>query len=294
MTEPIATVFGGTGFLGRRVAARLSESGWRTRIAARRTERVGPPFEAVEADIRDEAAVTRAVEGAGAVVNAVGLYVERGDETFEAVHVAGARRLARACVEGGISRLVLISGIGADPRSDSAYVRARAGGEAAVREVLPAATILRPSVLFGPGDTFFNTFARIARTSPVFPLFGDGRTRVQPVYVEDVAEAVLRALTDPAAPGRTYELGGPKAYAYRDLIELVMARVGRRRTLLPLPFPLWSALAALAGLLPNPPLTRDQIALVRRDNLADPALPGLAVLGIEPTPVEAVLPGYLG
>lgn len=294
MTETTATLFGGTGFLGSRVADRLAAEGWRTRVAARRPSGLPAPLEAVEADVRDEASVSRAVQGSGAVINAVGLYVERGAETFEAVHVVGARRVAAACAEAGVGRLVHVSGIGVDPSSESAYVRARAAGEAAVREAFPAATILRPSVLFGPGDGFLNTFAGIARTSPVVPLFGDGGTRVQPVFVEDVAQAATRCLTDPAAPGRVYELGGPKAYAYRELIGLVMERIGRRRLLLPLPYPAWSALAMLAGLLPSPPLTRDQIALVRRDNLADPALPGLADLGIEPTPVEAVLADCIG
>ncbi len=294
MTEATATLFGGTGFLGRRVALRLVEAGWRTRVAVRRPDGISALSEPHEADVRDEASVARAVEGSGAVINAVGLYLERGAETFEAVHVEGARRVARACDRAGVERLVHLSGIGADPSSESAYVRARAAGEAAVREAFPAATILRPSVLFGPGDGFFNTFAEITRVSPVFPLFGNGRTRVQPVFVDDVAQAAVRCLTDPAAKGGVYELGGPKAYTYRELIGLVLERTGRRRMLLPLPFAAWSALAALAGLLPSPPLTRDQIALVRHDNLPDPALPGLSDLGIEPTPVEAVLPDYLG
>ena len=292
MTGAIATVFGGTGFLGGRIALRLAGEGWRPRIAVRHPDRAGP--EGVQADVLKEASVIRAVEDAGAVVNAVGLYVERGAETFEAVHVEGARRVARACARAGVARLVHISGIGADPASRSPYVRARAAGEDAVRDAFPAAAILRPSVLFGPGDAFFTSLADIARTSPIFPLFGRGLTRLQPVFVDDVARAVARCLVDPASAGRVYELGGPTAYAYRDLIELVLDRIGRRRLLLPLPFPVWSALAVFAGMLPNPPITRDQIALVRRDNVADPDLPGFADLGIAPAPVEAVLPTYLG
>ena len=246
----------------------------------------------VAADVRDEAAVTAAVEGAEAVVNAVGLYVERGGDTFQAVHVEGAGRVARQAARVR-ARLVHLSGIGADASSRSRYVRARAQGEAAVREAYPKATILRPSVLFGPGDAFFNTFARMARAAPVLPLFGAGDTRLQPVFVDDVAEAVARALGGHDAAGRIYELGGPKTYSYRELLQLVLDREGKRRPFLPLPFAAWHAMATAASLLPGPPLTRDQVFLMEQDNLVAPDALGFADLGIAPTPVEEVLPGYL-
>jgi NADH dehydrogenase len=291
-----ATVFGGTGFLGRAVVKRLKAEGAGVRVAARHPEAGAWPagVEAVEADLRDTDSVAGALADADWVVNAVGLYQESRGETFQAVHVEGARAVAAAAARGTAQALVHISGIGADLASESSYVRARAAGETAVREAFPEATILRPSVLFGPEDSFFNSLARIARLLPVFPLFGDGRTRLQPVYVEDVAAAVARALSLPDAGGRTYELGGKHSYSYRALIELVLRQTGIKRPLLPLPFAVWEAQASLLGLLPRAPITRDQIALMRNDNVADPALPGFAELGLEPAAVEQILPTYLG
>ncbi len=300
MTPMIATVFGGTGFLGRHIAARLSHDGATVRLAVRNPEQAGRPptpgpgeILPLRADVRDEAAVVAAVSGAGAVINAVGLYLEQGGATFQAVHVEGAERIARAAAAAGVPRLVHISGIGAEARSPSAYVRARAAGETAVRAAFEGATILRPSVLFGPGDAFFNTLAGLARASPVLPLFGRGDTRLQPVYVGDVAEAAARALTDATAPGRTFELGGPKTYSYRELLTLTLAQIDRRRLLLPLPFPLWHGLARVAVLLPSPPLTRDQVILMEQNNVVSPGAHGFAALGIEPTAAEAVLPSYV-
>lgn len=287
------TVFGGTGFLGRHVVAALVERDMHARIASR-NQTDDPSTDWVDADIRDTAAVARALDGAVGAINAVGLYVERGDATFRAVHVEGARRVAEQAAAAGVEGLVHISGIGADIASDSAYVRARAEGEAAARAAFPTATILRPSVLFGPGDDFLNTLMRLARALPVLALFGDGGTRLQPAFVEDVARAAAIAVDDPAAAGRTYELGGPTVYRYRDLLDLVARHVGRRRWLLPMPFVVWEAMARAAAVLPNPPLTRDQIALIRRDNIAAPDLPGFADLGITPTAIETVLPGYPG
>ncbi len=293
--EKRATVFGGTGFLGRAVVARLIAEGARVRVAARHPDNSAQPagVEAVAADLRDADSVARAVADADWVVNAVGLYLESRGETFQAIHVEGARTVAAAAC-GTAQALVHISGIGADLASESSYVRARAAGEIAVREAFPEATILRPSVLFGPEDAFFNSLARIARLLPAFPLFGDGHTLLQPVYVEDVAAAVARSLSLPEARGRVYELGGKQSYSYRALIELLLRQIGIRRPLLPLPFAVWQAQASLLGLLPRPPITRDQIALMRKDNVADPELPGFAELGLEPAAVEEILPGYLG
>jgi uncharacterized protein YbjT (DUF2867 family) len=293
------TVFGGTGFLGRSVVAHLAAAGAEVRIAVRHPEAgIAPAGVAgaarVAADVRDAGSVARAVADADWVVNAVALYRESRGETFQAVHVEGARTVAAAAARGAAEALVHISGIGADLASESSYVRARAAGEIAVLEAFSQATILRPSVLFGPGDSFFASLAPIARLLPVFPLFGDGRTRLQPVYVADVAAAVLRALSRPEARGRIYELGGRHSYSYRELIALVMRQIGIRRPLVPLPFAVWEAQALLLSPLPSPPLTRDQIALMRKDNVADPALPGFAELGLAPAAVEEILPGYLG
>ncbi len=290
------TVFGGTGFLGRAVVARLIAEGARVRVAARHPDNSSQPagVEAVATDLRDADSVARAVADADWVVNAVGLYQESRGETFQAIHVEGASTVAAAANRGTAQALVHISGIGADLASESSYVRARATGEIAVREAFPEATILRPSLLFGPEDSFFNSLARIARLLPVFPLFGDGRTRLQPVYVEDVAAAVARSLSLPEAHGRVYELGGKQSYSYRALIELLLRQTGIRRPLLPLPFAVWEAQARLLSLFPRAPITRDQIALMRKDNVVDPELPGFAELGLEPAAVEEILPGYIG
>ena len=286
------TVFGGSGFLGREIVERLLAEGVTVRVAVRHPGRAASGGQPVYADLRDETSVALAVEGSEAVVNAVGLYVEKGAETFEAVHELGALNLAHQAAAQGVDRLVHVSGIGADLRSESRYVRARAKGELLVADVFPRATILRPGVLFGPEDSFLNALAGIASRTPLLPLFGRGQTRLQPVYVGDVAEAVRRALTQPEAAGKTYELGGPEVYSYRALVELVLARSGRRRLLLPLPFPVWQALAVLASILPAPPLTRAQVTLMKQDNLVAEGALSLADLGIEATALEDVLSDY--
>ena len=296
-TQPrCVTVFGGTGFLGREIVSRLAADGIAVRLAVRHPDKAaadhGGEVRAVYADVRDEASVASAVEGVDAAVNAVGLYVEKGAETFEAVHEQGACTVADRVAAAGIDRLVHLSGIGVDPGSDSAYIRARAKAEELVRDAFPRATILRPSVLFGPDDAFINALAQIAYRTPVLPLFGRGDTRMQPVFVGDVAEAALNALRHPDAPGRTYELGGPRVYSYRALIDLVLSRMNRRRVLAPVPFPAWHLLAAAASLLPSPPLTRAQVSLMRRDNVvADSAL-SLKDLGIEARALEDTLAAY--
>ena len=294
------TVFGGSGFLGRAIVARLLAEGTTVRLAARHPEEAaigrepdrGGDLQPVYADLRDETSVALALEGAEAVVNAVGLYVEKGAETFEAIHERGAQTVAQQAATLGVHRLVHISGIGADLQSESRYVRARAKGELLVMDAFARATVLRPSVLFGPEDSFLNTLADITSRTPVLPLFGRGHTRLQPVYVDDVAEAVLRALEHPEAPGKTYELGGAGIYSYRALVELVLERTRRRRLLLPVPFGLWQVLAILASILPAPPLTRAQVALMRQDNLVAEGALSLDDLGIEATKLDAVLPDY--
>ncbi len=297
--DKTATVFGGTGFLGRAIVARLSQDGWRVRVAARRPEAFEAPegtdgeIEPIYADVRDETSVGLAVADVQGVVNAVGLYAEQGAETFNAVHVLGALDVARQARRAG-ARLVHISGIGVDPHSPSAYVRARAEGDLQVGQEYGDATVLRPSVLFGPGDAFFTSLAAATRSAPVMPLFGAGGTRLQPVYVGDVAHAVAAALDDPQTAGVTYDLGGAAVYTYRELIELVLARTARKRWLLPVPFAIWEGVARVASALPNPPVTRDMIALMGDDNVVPDNARGFAELGIEPARVEDILPTYIG
>ena len=292
------TVFGGSGFLGRQIVKRLADDGADVRVAVRRPERASFLTKArragqiapVHADVWDEASVTPVVDGSEAVINTVGHYVERGKATFEAIHGQGALHVARASAMAGVRRLVHISGLGADPTSDSPYVRARGIGEGLVKEAFPGATILRPSIIFGPEDTFLNRLAALARVMPVLPLFGGGKTKLQPVYVGDVAEAVARALATPAAEGKVYELGGPRVYTYKALVQLVLTQIGRKRLLMPFPYFAWEVLAGL----PNRPVSRDQVKLMKKDNVVSAQALNLLSLGIEPTPVEAILPTYLG
>ena len=296
-----AVVFGGSGFLGRRIVEWLAAEGIETRVAVRHPEAVVTPegpasvgeIHAVYADVRDESSVALAIEGCDAVVNAVGLYVEQGSETFEAVHEPGAMNVAHRATARGIARLTHISGIGADLESESSYVRARAKGDLMVKDACPSATILCPSVIFSPDDTFVNTLAEIAKRSPVLPLFGSGATKLQPVYIGDVAAAVVKAIHDPNARGKTYELGGPRRYSYRALIELVLRQAGRRRLLLPVPFPIWDLLVSLASVLPHPPLTRAQVTLMKSDNVVGKGQLSLADLGVEAKPLEDVLTQYV-
>jgi uncharacterized protein YbjT (DUF2867 family) len=291
------TVFGGSGFLGRRIARRLADDGVDVRVAVRhpaRASSLGELSTAVYADVWDEATVGPAVDGSDAVVNTVGHYVERGRATFEAIHGQGARHVARASAMAGVRRLVHVSGIGADPGSESPYVRARAIGERLVKEAFPGATILRPSVMFGPEDAFFNQLAALARVMPVLPLFGTGDVRLQPVYVGDVANAVARALATEAAKGKIYELGGPRAYTYKALLQLVLHELGRKRLLMPVPYFAWELLAASMGPLPNRPISRDQVVLMKRDNVVGPKALSFADLGLAPSAVEEILPSYLG
>ncbi|MGF1592744.1 MAG: complex I NDUFA9 subunit family protein [Kiloniellaceae bacterium] len=289
------TVFGGTGFLGRRIVERLLDAGCRVRIAARRPQRWADTggrsarVEGFAANLRDAGAVAAAMAGTDAVVNAVSLYWEHGGATFRSIHVDGARRLAEAARANDVRCLIHLSGIGADSGSASPYVRSRGEGDEAVRAAFGRAVIFRPSVMFGADDAFLNGLLPLIRRAPLLPLFGRGRCRLQPVYVGDVATAALRVISAPNLPARLFELGGPETFTYRELVELLAARTGRRLLLLPLPYAVWSALAALSAALPVPPLTEGQVALMKRDNLAAPDLPGLAALGIVPTGIGTVL-----
>jgi uncharacterized protein YbjT (DUF2867 family) len=296
------TVFGGAGFLGRRLVRRLTETGAVVRVAVRHPDRARIILSAsgldrvtvLRADVRDPASVAAAIAGADAVVNAVSAYVENGGATFEAVHERGAMIVAREGAAAAIARLVLISGIGSDPESRSPYIRARGRGEEIVRQLSPGATIVRPAVMFGPGDALFSTLADLARRFPILPLIGGGRTRLQPAYVQDVAEAIARIVADPATAGRTYELAGPIVYTLRELAEMTLRLVEKRRPLLPVPFTLAKVQARLFELLPNPPLTIGQVDLLKSDNLASGSLPGFRDLGIEPRSVAEIVPTYIG
>jgi uncharacterized protein YbjT (DUF2867 family) len=306
MARPVATIFGGSGFIGRYIVQRLARRGWILRIAVRRPDSalflkplgdVGQ-ITPVAANIRHDASVAAAIEGVDHVINLVGVLYEHGPQRFAAVHAEGARRVASAARAAGVKRLLQMSALGADPGSPSLYARTKAEGEAMVRAEFPEAVILRPSVVFGPEDDFFNRFAEIARFSPILPLIGGGKTRFQPVYVGDVADAAVAILDRPAdapfAPaGKTYELAGPRIYSFKQLMELLLAEIGRKRILLPVPWGIARLQAAVLGLLPQPPLTLDQLKLLQRDNIAGGQLPGFAELGIVPDGPEAILPAYL-
>jgi len=294
------TVFGGTGFLGRRIVRHLRDRGFAARIASRHPDRARAAFanesnvQSVRADIHDDASVADAMTGSHGVVNAVSLYVERGVETFHAVHVEAAARLARLARERGVERLLHVSGIGADPRSRSAYIRSRGEGEAAVRAAFPRAIILRPAVMFGPDDAFLTTILNVLRRLPAYPLFGRGRTRLQPAYVEDVAEAAARILERAEAPGTTFECGGPRVYSYAELLRSIAREAGLRPVLVPMPFAVWHVLASAAEFLSRPPLARNQVELMEIDSVASPGAPGLRELGVAPHTVEQVTREIVG
>lgn len=285
----VATVFGGTGFLGSRIVSALLAAGYQVRVAARHPERLPHPNAlSVVADIRDDLAVARALDGAQIVVNAVSLWQEKGKLTFKAIHVDGASRLAEEASKAGVSRLVHISGIGVRDDSESSFVRARAQGERAVQNAFPAATIFRPSVMFDCDAGFLKILSDLTR-SPVVPLFGNGATRLQPAWAVDVANGVVAALEREECRSAMLELGGGKIYRYREALERVADILGRRPRLVPVTFSLWKALVAALHYLPNPPLTRDQLTLMQEDNVVAADALGFAALGIEPRSLEQVL-----
>jgi uncharacterized protein YbjT (DUF2867 family) len=300
MDAKLVTIFGGSGFLGRHTVRALARAGWRIKIATRHPARgfflrplgtVGQ-IDFVKCDVSDADSVAAAVTGASAVINLTGILFQKG-QTFEDVQAEGAANIAKAAADAGVTALVHVSAIGADGESDSDYAATKAQGEQFVREAFAEAVILRPSIIFGPEDGFFNKFAGLARFLPMLPLVGGGHTRFQPVFVGDVAAAIVTCLTSPAARGRTFELGGPGIYSFKELLQMILRETGRRRLLVPLPFALASVQAAFLQLLPNPLLTMDQVKLLKKDNVVAPTAAGLADLGITPTSVEAVIPSYL-
>jgi NADH dehydrogenase len=294
-------VLGGSGFIGRYIVKRLAARGEVVTVGCRHAEEakflkpmgdVGQ-IAPLNVAIGDERLLPAFLAGNDALVNSVGILREKGSQTFELAHHIGPGRLAGFAREAGVERFVHISAIGADPRSTSAYARTKAAGERAVRDAFPTVTILRPSVVFGPEDQFFNRFAAMAMIAPVLPLIGGGETRFQPVYVGDVADAAVRCLEDRATAGQIYELGGPRMYTFRELLELMLSEIGRKRWLVDLPFGLAALQARLMSILPNPPLTPDQVELLKSDNIVSSTAMSLASLDIVPTPVEIILPTYV-
>ena len=297
----IATVFGGSGFIGRHLVQRLAKGGWQIRVACQRPSEakflqplgdVGQ-ITAIRAKLQDEAAVAAAAKGADAVINLCGVLYERGSQTFEAVHHKGAETAAKAAAAGGARAFVQVSAIGASKEAESRYAQTKAAGEEAVLAAYPKAAILRPSIIFGPEDNFFNLFASMSGMSPFLPLIGGGHTRFQPVFVGDVADAVMACLENPATQGQIYELGGPGVYSFKELLQMMLKETGRKRWLVNLPFGLAMAEAAVLELSPVPLLTRDQVTSLKTDNVVPEGALALADLGIEATPVEAVLPTYM-
>ncbi|MGR3269703.1 complex I NDUFA9 subunit family protein [Thalassococcus profundi] len=302
----LVTIYGGSGFVGRYIARRMAKQGWRVRVAVRRPNDaifvrpygVVGQVEPVLCNIRDDASVAAVMQGADAVVNCVGILAESGKNSFEAVQSEGAARVARLAAENGVEQLVQISAIGADAESASEYAQTKAVGEKAVLDHFPGAVILRPSIIFGPEDEFFNRFAAMARLGPLLPVVG-AKTRFQPVYVDDVARAAVMGVLGQAKPG-IYELGGPDVHTFRELMVEMLGVIRRRRLVVNIPF--WAAgiLARLMELgqtltlgLVSAQITRDQVANLRRDNVVAPDAKGFTDLGISPVSMEAVLPDYL-
>jgi uncharacterized protein YbjT (DUF2867 family) len=296
MTIRVASVLGGTGFLGRRIARHLRKRDFSVRVASRHPERCrelfgtdDPHIHSVRANVRDEQSIADAIAGAQAVANAVSLYLERGNETFHSVHVEAARRVAAQAQRAGIEQLVHVSGIGADPRSRSLYIRKRGQGELAVRDAFPNAIIIRPAVLFGSDDGFLTTILELLQRLPIYPMFGSGLTRLQPAYVEDIAEAIVRALQRTEIEPITFECGGPRVYTYEQLLKTIAREAGLKPILIPVPFAAWQALAWIAETMPRPPITRNQVELMQVDNVSSSKMPGFRELGISPHTVEETL-----
>ena len=303
---PLVTIFGGSGFVGRHVVRALAKRGYRIRVAVRRPDLAGHlqplgnvgQISFVQANLRYRKSVDRAVEGSDHVINCVGVLFEKGRNTSDAVQDFGARAVAEAARSVGAT-LTHISAIGADASSPSQYARSKGRAEAAILETKPDAIILRPSIVFGPEDGFFNKFADMARFSPVLPLIGGGHTKFQPVYVTDVAEAVARAVDGKVTKGKIYELGGPDVLSFRDCLEIMLNTIDRKRTLVSLPFGVASFIGSIASMVPfiTPPLTPDQVVLLKSDNVVSAKAVSegrtFAGIGIDPTMLESILPTYL-
>ncbi|WP_457090377.1 complex I NDUFA9 subunit family protein [Microvirga sp. P5_D2] len=292
------TVFGGSGFIGRHLVEHLARAGVSVRIAARHPlTKAEPPrlaqAQLVEADILDDAAVQAAIQGADTVINLVGILSQAGPQTFTAIHEDGARRVAATAKHLGVTQLVHISALGASRTAPALADRSKAAGEEAVRAAFPEVTIIRPSLVFGPDDHFFNGFATLARRRPALPLIGGGQTKFQPVYVEDVVAGVGAILANPASRGQTYEFGGPRVYTFEELLAFICATISARPLLVPIPF--WAAevLGGLLQVFPDAPFTRDQVRLLRTHKVVSGSEPTLGDLGVKPQALETIVPEYL-
>jgi uncharacterized protein YbjT (DUF2867 family) len=289
------TVFGGTGFIGRHLVPLLVRSGATVRVAVRDQHKVqvttksDQAVEYIQADLLDDVTVGAAIAGTDAVVNLVGILTETANQTYQAIHVEGARRVALAAQRHRVMRLIHISALGASPVSPAVSDRTKAEGELAVREVFPQATIVRPSLTFGKDDHFFSRFAAMIRTSPILPLIGGGTTKFQPVFVDDMTAGLSELLERSDTAGQTYEFGGPQVYSFKALLELLMSALSMQRVFIPIPFTLAEMQARLLELLPNPPLTRDQVRLMQTDKVVSGAEPTLGDLGVQPQPIEEFL-----
>ena len=304
-TQKVATVFGGSGFIGRHLVRALARDGWRVRVAVRRPnsalflKTAGDPGQVtiVAANITKAEQVEKAVKGADAVINLVGILHESGKQKFDTVQAGGSAALAQAAAKAKATHFIQLSAIGADPESLSAYGRSKGAGEEAVLAAFKKAVILRPSLVIGPEDGFFNRFAQMATLLPALPLFGGGQVNYQPVYVGDVAAAIVAALAEKTAQGKIYELGGPTVYSFKTLMELMLQTTGQRRLLLPLPFLAAEVMSRFTQFLPNPPLTPDQVIMLRADNVVSVAAADknltLDGLNVVPTPIEGVIESYL-
>lgn len=313
MTKGLVTIFGGSGFIGRYAARQLVQSGWRVRVACRRpgiagdVRLAGAPgwVDLVQANVRNPASIARAIEGADAVVNLVGILHEGGRQSFEASQLEGAKNVAEVAKEAGISRLVQVSAIGADLESKSNYARTKAQAEKAVREAMPDAVILRPSIVFGPEDDFFNRFAGMTRMSPFLPAIGGGKTKFQPVYAGDVADAITAAVERDDVQGQTFELGGPGTYSFNEIYDFICETVCRKRLKAPVPFFVAKPLGLILGatfryvppvrwILGGPPITGDQVEMLKSDNVVGEGALGLADLGVtQLESMESIVPTYL-
>ncbi len=306
LMSKLAVVFGGSGFVGRHVVRELTRRGWRVRVGVRRPHQamhlkpmgVVGQVQLTQVNVRHEPSVEQAVRGADAVINLVGILHQEGAQKFNSVQVQGAANIASACASQNIERLIHLSAIGADAQSDSLYAQTKAEGEAAIRASVTGATIMRPSIVFGPEDDFFNRFAAMAQLSPFLPLIGGGKTRFQPVYVDDVADAVCGALESAETIGQTYELGGPQIYSFKELMEVMLTEIRMKRFLVPVPFFAANAMGfggEAIGFLPmiEPFLTRDQVKLLKSDNVVSEGAKTFNALGIYPRSIEAILPSYM-
>jgi uncharacterized protein YbjT (DUF2867 family) len=296
MSARVITVFGGTGFLGRRIVRHLRDRDFAIRVASRHPDRGrelfgpdDPALVSIEVHVDDEKSVADALAGAYGAVNAVSLYVEREQQTFHSVHVEAAGRIAAQARRAGVDRLIHVSGIGSDPQSKSLYIRKRGEGELAVRAAFSDAALVRPAVMFAADDAFLTTILTLLRRLPAYPMFGRGLTRLQPAHVDDVAEAIALTLQRAERDPVTLECGGPRVYSYREFLRTIAHEAGLEPRLIPVPFAAWHALAWVAEMLPTPPVTRNQVELMQVDTIASPDLPGFEELGISPRSIEETL-----